>query len=94
LEEEIEMLNHKGHDQEKHHHMEHHKMIGVHEEDKLSWRQGKEMQRAKILDLERRLREAEAEYNSLKTDYQKLADLLQNNISKVVYETFMHNDYF
>lgn len=74
--------------------MEHHKAIGIHEEDKLSWRQGKEIQRAKILDLERRLRESEAEYNCLKTDYQKLADLLQNNISKVVYETFMHNDYF
>jgi len=52
------------------------------------------MQRAKIIELERRLREAESEYNGLKTDYQKLADLLQNNISKVVYDTFMRNDYF
>ena len=54
----------------------------------------KEMQRAKIVELERRLREVECEYNALKMDYQKLADLLQNNISKVVYETFMQNDYF
>ena len=74
--------------------MEYHKSESIHEEDKLAWRQGKEIQRAKILDLERRLRESESEYNCLKTDYQKLADLLQNNISKVVYETFMHNDYF
>jgi len=34
------------------------------------------MQSAKIVDLERRLREAESEYNSLRTTYQKLADLL------------------
>ena len=69
MENEMETLTRKIVEQKKHHDIEINKNIDIHEEDKITWRSGKEMQRAKIIDIERRLRDAEAEYSSLKTDY-------------------------
>ena len=69
MENELETLTRKIVEQKKHHDIEINKNIDIHEEDKITWRSGKEMQRAKIIDIERRLRDAEAEYSSLKTDY-------------------------
>ena len=63
-------------EEQKHYDIEFDKQTADHEEERMQFRETKEMQQAKILDLERKLREAESEYNTLRLDYQKLADLL------------------
>ena len=49
-------------------------------------------QHQKIQELERILRLHEVEIARMKQDYQKLTDILQTNITKAIYQTFVGQD--
>ncbi|EAR96924.1 hypothetical protein TTHERM_00194160 (macronuclear) [Tetrahymena thermophila SB210] len=70
------------------------KTIKEQREEKLHWDAERDAQIRHIQELERALRASHTENSRLRGEYQRLAETVQSNLNKAVYDTFTTNKYF
>lgn len=73
-------------------HKEINNLIIEHKSERKNFEDTRESQLRRIQELERILRGCELENSKLRNDYQRLADILQTNITRTIYQTFVDTE--